>query len=82
MELCFKGQLLRLDACCVEDVDWDNLLEHRSGDITLKRWRQLVNHIGNCGIQSFAEQLIVLAKRYWPELLEVRKALDSIHVVD
>ncbi|KAI3959327.1 hypothetical protein MKW98_018917 [Papaver atlanticum] len=22
-------ELLRLDACCVEDVDWDNLLEHR-----------------------------------------------------
>ncbi|KAI3901120.1 hypothetical protein MKW92_009431 [Papaver armeniacum] len=75
-------ELLRLDACCVEDVDWDNLLEHRSGDITLKRWRQMVNHIGTHGLQSFAEQVEVLAERYCPELLEVREALDSRPVVD
>ncbi|KAI3991921.1 hypothetical protein MKX01_012866 [Papaver californicum] len=56
-------ELLRLDACCVEDVDWDNLLEHRSGDISLKRWRQMVNHIGMHGLQSFAEQVEVLSKR-------------------
>ncbi|RZC44839.1 hypothetical protein C5167_037791 [Papaver somniferum] len=74
--------LLRLDACCVEDVDWDNLLEHRSGDITLKRWRRMVNHIGTHGLQSFAEQVEVLAERYYPELLEVREALDSRPVVD
>ncbi|KAI3961655.1 hypothetical protein MKW92_015504 [Papaver armeniacum] len=75
-------ELLRLDACCVEDVDWDNLLEHRSGDITLKRWRQMVNHIGIHKIQSFGEQVEVLAKRYCPELFEVREALDSRPVVD
>ncbi|KAI3861442.1 hypothetical protein MKW98_000394 [Papaver atlanticum] len=75
-------ELLRLDACCVEDVDWDNLLEHRSGDVTLKRWRQMVNHIGTHGLQSFAEQVEVLAERYCPELLEVREALDSRAVVD
>ncbi|KAI3843779.1 hypothetical protein MKX03_017976 [Papaver bracteatum] len=75
-------ELVRLDACCVEDVDWDNLLEHRSGDITLKRWRQMVNHIGTHALQSFAEQVEVLAKRYCPELLEVREALDSRPVVD
>ncbi|RZC49575.1 hypothetical protein C5167_017999 [Papaver somniferum] len=75
-------ELLRLDACCVEDVDWDNLLEHRPGDITLKRWRQMVNHIGIHGLLSFAEQVEVLAKRYCPELLEVREALDSRPVVD
>ncbi|KAI3959329.1 hypothetical protein MKW98_018919 [Papaver atlanticum] len=74
--------LVRLDACCVEDVDWDNLLEHRPGDITLKRWRQMVNHIGTHGLLSFGEQVEVLAKRYCPELLEVREALDSRPVVD
>ncbi|MCL7025860.1 hypothetical protein MKW94_002709 [Papaver nudicaule] len=71
-----------LDACCVEDVDWDNLLEHRSGDLSLKRWRQMVNHIGEHGLQSFGEQVEVLAKRYCPELLEVREALDSRPLVD
>ncbi|RZC49576.1 hypothetical protein C5167_017997 [Papaver somniferum] len=75
-------ELLRLDAYCVEDVDWNNLLEHRPGDITLKRWRQMVNHIGIHGLQSFAGQVEVLAKRYCPELLEVREALDSRPVVD
>ncbi|KAI3914644.1 hypothetical protein MKW92_006717 [Papaver armeniacum] len=75
-------ELVRLDACCIEDVDWDNLLEHRSGDISLKRWRQMVNHIGSHGLKSFAEQVEVLAKRYCPELLEVREALDSRPVVD
>ncbi|KAI3849613.1 hypothetical protein MKX03_008382 [Papaver bracteatum] len=75
-------ELFRLDACCIEDVDWDDLLEHRPGDITLKRWRQMVNHIGIHGLQSLAEQVEVLAKRYCPELLEVREALDSRPVVD
>ncbi|KAI3968616.1 hypothetical protein MKW92_028146 [Papaver armeniacum] len=75
------NELVRLDACCVEDVDWDNLLEHRPGDITLKRWRQMVNHIGIHGLLSFAEQVDVLAKRYCPELVEVREALDSRPVV-
>ncbi|KAI3959328.1 hypothetical protein MKW98_018918 [Papaver atlanticum] len=75
-------ELFRLDACCIEDVDWDNLLKHRPGDITLKRWRQMVNHIGIHGLQSFAGKVEVLAKRYCPELLEVREVLDSRPVVD
>ncbi|KAI3914646.1 hypothetical protein MKW92_006719, partial [Papaver armeniacum] len=75
-------ELFRLDACCIEDVDWDNLLEHRPGNISLKRWRQMVNHIGIHGLQSFAGQVEVLAKRYCPELLEVREVLDSRPVVD
>ncbi|KAI3849615.1 hypothetical protein MKX03_008384 [Papaver bracteatum] len=75
-------ELVRLDACCIEDVDWDNLLEHRPGDITLKRWRQMVNHIGTHGLFSFGEQVEALTKRYCPELLEVREALDSRPVVD
>ncbi|KAI3981318.1 hypothetical protein MKX01_004582 [Papaver californicum] len=76
------NELYRLDACCFEDVDWDNLLEHRPGDCSLKRWRQMVNHIGIHGLQSFAEQVEVLAKRYCPELLEVKEAVDSKPSVD
>ncbi|MCL7023354.1 hypothetical protein MKW94_023686 [Papaver nudicaule] len=71
------NELYMLDACCVEDVDWDNLLEYRSGEICQKRWRQMVNHIGEHGIKSFIQQVEVLAKRYCPELLETREAFDS-----
>ncbi|RZC63661.1 hypothetical protein C5167_025422 [Papaver somniferum] len=71
-------ELFKLDACCVDDVDWDNLLDHRSGDVCRKRWRQMVNHIGEHGIKSFMQQVEVLAKRYCPELLETREAFDSM----
>ncbi|KAI3879095.1 hypothetical protein MKW92_031140 [Papaver armeniacum] len=71
-------ELFKLDACCVDDVDWDNLLDHRSGDVCRKRWRQMVNHIGEHGNKSFMQQVEVLAKRYCPELLETREAFDSM----
>ncbi|KAI3809927.1 hypothetical protein L1987_19530 [Smallanthus sonchifolius] len=58
------GALYEMDAACVEDVDWDNVLEHRPGDICLKRWNQMVKHIGDHGSKSFAEQVDILAKRY------------------
>ncbi|GMH29999.1 hypothetical protein Nepgr_031842 [Nepenthes gracilis] len=38
--------LFKLDASCEEDVDWDGLLEHRSGNVCRKRWSQMVLHIG------------------------------------
>ncbi|PHT87874.1 hypothetical protein T459_09980 [Capsicum annuum] len=38
--------LFELDASCIEDVDWDNLLDHRPGEICRKRWNQMVLHIG------------------------------------
>ncbi|XP_042490208.1 uncharacterized protein LOC122070156 isoform X2 [Macadamia integrifolia] len=69
--------LYNLDASCVEDVDWDNLLDLRSGDVCRKRWDQMVSHIGKHGCNSFAEQVEVLSKRYCPELLELREAYDS-----
>ncbi|VFQ94015.1 unnamed protein product [Cuscuta campestris] len=69
--------LYKLDATCTENVDWDNLLDHRSGDICLKRWKQMVLHIGNHAIKSFSEQVEVLAKRYCPSLIEVREVWDS-----
>ncbi|CAA7406487.1 unnamed protein product [Spirodela intermedia] len=64
--------LLQLDACCIEDVDWDNLLEHRSGEICLKRWRQMARHIGGTRERSFMEQVELLATRYCPNMLEYR----------
>ncbi|VFQ84280.1 unnamed protein product [Cuscuta campestris] len=69
--------LYELDASCIENVDWDSLLGHRSGDVTLKRWRQMVRHIGNHENKSFAEQVEILAQRYCPYMLEAREAWDS-----
>ncbi|XP_009760244.1 uncharacterized protein LOC107793427 [Nicotiana tabacum] len=73
--------LFELDASCIEDVDWDNVLDHRPGEICRKRWNQMVLHIGQHGNRSFAEQVEVLAKRYRPELVEVREAWDSKPVI-
>nr|GMD45817.1 DNA-binding protein REB1-like [Ipomoea batatas] len=75
------GALYTLDATCIENVDWDNLLEHRSGELCLKRWKQMVIHIGNHWSKPFSEQVEVLAKRYCPSLIEVREAWDNKPVV-
>ncbi|KAK4427129.1 hypothetical protein Salat_1481800 [Sesamum alatum] len=69
--------LYSLDSTCMEDVDWDNLVDNRSGDVCRKRWNQMVLHIGKHGNKSFAEQVEVLAQRYCPHLLEAREAWDS-----
>ncbi|KAM7514788.1 hypothetical protein LguiA_004371 [Lonicera macranthoides] len=74
--------LFNLDACCVEDVDWDSLLEHRSGEVCRKRWDQMVRHIGLHGLKSFSEQVDILAKRYCPALVEAREEWDSKPRVD
>ena len=70
-------ELYDLDACCMEDVDWDNLLEHRSGDLCRKRWNQMVKHLGDHRNKSFADQVDVLIKRYCPDVLEAREAYNS-----
>ncbi|KAJ1380167.1 SANT/Myb domain [Sesbania bispinosa] len=70
-----------LDACCMEEVDWESLLEHRSGDICRKRWNQMVQQIGEYGGKPFAEQVEILSKRYSPDLLEAREAFDNKPVV-
>ncbi|KAK9052646.1 hypothetical protein SSX86_029276 [Deinandra increscens subsp. villosa] len=75
------GALYEIDAACAEDVDWDNVLEHRPGDICLKRWNQMVKHIGNYGSKPFSEQVDILAKRYCPDLAETRDAWDNKPVV-
>ncbi|KAL3653105.1 hypothetical protein CASFOL_002786 [Castilleja foliolosa] len=71
------GALYSLDATCIEDVEWDNLVEGRTGDVCRKRWVQMVLHIGKHGHKSFAEQVEVLAQRYCPSLLEAREIWDS-----
>ncbi|KAG8388585.1 hypothetical protein BUALT_Bualt02G0140800 [Buddleja alternifolia] len=71
------GALYNLDATCIEDVEWDDLLDDRSGDLCRKRWGQMVLHLGHHGSKSFSEQVEVMAKRYCPDLLEVREAWDS-----
>ncbi|KAJ0972185.1 hypothetical protein J5N97_020144 [Dioscorea zingiberensis] len=65
--------LQNIDACCVEDVDWDNLLEHRSGDICRKRWGEMIRYIGGHKEKSFIEQVDILSQRYCPEMLEYKK---------
>ncbi|KAL7174565.1 hypothetical protein ACSBR2_033748 [Camellia fascicularis] len=74
--------LFSLDACCIEDVDWDYLLDHRSGDLCRKRWNQMINHIGEHKNKSFAEQVEILTNRYCPDLLEAREAWDNKPFVD
>ncbi|OMO91560.1 hypothetical protein COLO4_18286 [Corchorus olitorius] len=74
--------LSSLDACCMEDVDWDNLLEHRSGDLCRKRWNQMVQHIGPHGDQPFNEQVEIMSKRYRPDMVDAREAIDSKQPVD
>ncbi|KAL8057206.1 hypothetical protein ABFX02_04G169400 [Erythranthe guttata] len=74
--------LYSLDATCVEDVDWDSLVEERSGIFCRKRWNQMALHIGHNTRKSFSEQVEILAQRYCPSLLEAREAWDSKPYVD
>lgn len=69
--------LYSLDATCMEDVDWDDLIDNRSGDVCRKRWNQMVLHIGHHGRKTFAERVEVLAQRYCPHLLEAREIWDN-----
>ncbi|XP_027366502.1 cyclin-D-binding Myb-like transcription factor 1 [Abrus precatorius] len=69
--------LFTLDPCTMAEVDWDNLLEHRPGDVCRKRWNQMVQFIGQHGGKPFGEQVEILAKRFCPDLLEVREAFDE-----
>ena len=74
--------LLSLDATSIEDVDWDNLLEHRPGDLCRKRWNQMVKHIGDHADKSFADQVEVLSKRYCLDLLEAIEVYNNKPFVD
>ncbi|CAH8358074.1 unnamed protein product [Eruca vesicaria subsp. sativa] len=70
-------ELTNLDAACVDDVDWDILLDNRDGDACRSRWNQMVNHIGIPGSKTFAEQVEVLSQRYCPDIAEDREDFDS-----
>lgn len=65
--------LQKVDAVCVEDVDWESLLDHRSGEVCRQRWNQMVRNIGGHKEKTFIEQVEVLSKRYCPEMLDYRK---------
>ncbi|KAG2605844.1 hypothetical protein PVAP13_4NG156100 [Panicum virgatum] len=69
--------LQKVDAVCVEDVDWERLLDHRSGELCRQRWNQMVHMIGGHREKPFIEQVEVLARRYCPEMLDYRKAESS-----
>ncbi|XP_055819693.1 uncharacterized protein LOC129888730 [Solanum dulcamara] len=69
--------LFELDASCIEDMDWDNLLSHRHGDLCRKRWKEMLRQISQHENMSFAAQVEVLAKRYRPDLVGAREAWDS-----
>ncbi|AQK50664.1 Putative MYB DNA-binding domain superfamily protein [Zea mays] len=65
--------LQNVDAVCAEDVDWENLLEHRSGELCRHRWNQMIRLMGDHRYRPFIEQVEVLARRYCPEMLAYRK---------
>ncbi|KAL0727397.1 hypothetical protein Bca4012_023490 [Brassica carinata] len=70
-------ELVNLDAACVDDVDWDDLLDNRDGDACRSRWTQMVRHIGLPGTKTFAEQVEVLSQRYCPDVAEDREDFDN-----
>ncbi|GER27080.1 myb family transcription factor [Striga asiatica] len=71
------GGLYSLDATCMEDVEWDGVVEGRSGDVCRRRWNQMVMHLGRNGHKPFGEQVEILAQRYCPHLLEAREIWDN-----
>lgn len=64
--------LQKQDACNVEDVDWDNLLDQRSGDVCRIRWDEMVRHIGEHRERTFIERVDVLTKRYCADMPQYR----------
>ncbi|KAG2306612.1 hypothetical protein Bca52824_026360 [Brassica carinata] len=70
-------ELTNLDAACVDDVDWDDLLDNRDGDICRSRWNQMVRHIGLPGTKTFAEQVEIMSQRYCPDIAEDREDFDN-----
>ncbi|XP_037433811.1 RNA polymerase I termination factor-like [Triticum dicoccoides] len=66
--------LQKVDAVCIEDVDWESLLGHRSGEVCRQRWNQMVRGIGSHRQKTFIEQVEVLSKRYCPEMIDYRES--------
>ncbi|KAK4752930.1 hypothetical protein SAY87_021728 [Trapa incisa] len=62
------NSLVGLDACSMEEVDWDCLIENRSGELCRKRWTQMVKQMSEHGKKSFVEQVDIISERYCPDL--------------
>lgn len=69
-DITLLRSLLETNASDEEAVDWDALVEGRSGVTCLKRWKQMVKHLGECHSMPFLEKLEMLVKRYIPDLIE------------
>eukprot|EP00850_Spirogloea_muscicola_P016811 SM000139S00128 [mRNA] locus=s139:308636:312000:+ [translate_table: standard] len=58
---------------CGEDYDteiqWDTLLDNRSGETCKKRWKQIKKHLPD-GYWTFEEQVEMACKRLAPELIQ------------
>ncbi|KAL0916692.1 hypothetical protein M5K25_014221 [Dendrobium thyrsiflorum] len=65
--------LQEADACCIEDVDWDSLLEQRSGKTCQKRWYEMIRHLDKFWAMTFVEQVDLLSERYSPDMIEYRE---------
>jgi len=53
-----------------EWVEWDSLLEHRSGEVCRKRWQEMGRTLGEQLKHSFIDQLEAVIKIFAPELLD------------
>lgn len=69
-DITLLRSLLETNASDEEAVDWDALVEGRSDVTCMKRWRQMVKHLGECHSMPFLEKLEMLVKRYIPDLIE------------
>lgn len=65
------------EACCEEDVDWDNLVDKRAGEYCQKRWKEMVRHIGDYKERSFRDQINLLKGRYNFNMLKYVEALKN-----
>lgn len=76
-DYCLIDTLCSFDGACMEDVDWDNFLKHKEGQICWKWWNKMVKHIGENGNKSFFKQVEVLSKRYCTDAIQAREEYDS-----
>ncbi|KAI4379279.1 hypothetical protein MLD38_005597 [Melastoma candidum] len=68
--------LAKLDPSSFMEVDWDSLLNHRSGDICIRRWKELIRTVDRHYAKSFMELVEILSQRYSWDVLEAREGRD------
>lgn len=69
----------KADPSCFEEVDWDNLLELRSGEICRKRWHEMIRHLDRFWAMTFVDQIDLLSQRYCPDMIPYREKNLSNH---